>query len=66
MDVSKLAERFGGGGHKLASGARTNEPLPQTRDAVLAAVEAALGIEFERRLTTEDTEDTEKTIEART
>jgi phosphoesterase RecJ-like protein len=43
VDVSKVAERFGGGGHKLASGARTNDPLPQTRDAVLAAVEAALG-----------------------
>jgi phosphoesterase RecJ-like protein len=43
LDVSKLAERFGGGGHKLASGARTNDPLPQTRDAVLAAVEEALG-----------------------
>lgn len=43
LDVSKLAEQFGGGGHKLASGARTDEPLPQTRDAVLKAVEAALG-----------------------
>jgi phosphoesterase RecJ-like protein len=44
LDVSKLAERFGGGGHKLASGARTNDPLPQTRDAVLAAVEEALRV----------------------
>jgi phosphoesterase RecJ-like protein len=43
MDVSKLAERFGGGGHKLAAGARTDDPLPKTRDAVLAAVEEALG-----------------------
>jgi phosphoesterase RecJ-like protein len=43
VDVSKLAEQFGGGGHKLASGARTDLPLPETRDAVLAAVEAALG-----------------------
>jgi phosphoesterase RecJ-like protein len=42
-DVSKLAERFGGGGHKLAAGARTDDPLPKTRDAVLAAVEEALG-----------------------
>ena len=42
VDVSKIAERFGGGGHKLASGARTNWPLPQTRDQVLAAVEEAL------------------------
>jgi phosphoesterase RecJ-like protein len=45
LDVSKLAERFGGGGHKLAAGARTNDPLPQTRDAVLAAVEEALGVQ---------------------
>ena len=42
LDVSMLAEQFGGGGHKLASGARTNDPLAQTRDAVLKAVEAAL------------------------
>jgi phosphoesterase RecJ-like protein len=42
VDVSKVAEGFGGGGHRLASGARTRQPLPETRDAVLAAVEAAL------------------------
>jgi len=42
LDVSKLAERFGGGGHKLASGARVERPLPVVRDEVLAAVEAAL------------------------
>jgi phosphoesterase RecJ-like protein len=42
-DVSKLAERFGGGGHKLASGAQVGRPLPAVRDEVLAAVEAALG-----------------------
>ena len=42
VDVSKLAERFGGGGHKLAAGARINEPLPPARDAVLAAVDEAL------------------------
>src|SRR5262245_31981047 len=41
-DVSRVAERFGGGGHKLASGARTNLPLPETRDLVLTAVEEAL------------------------
>jgi phosphoesterase RecJ-like protein len=42
VDVSALAKQFGGGGHRLASGARTTKPLPETRDAVLAAVEAAL------------------------
>lgn len=41
-DVSRLAERFGGGGHKLAAGARTDDPLPRTRDAVLQAVEDEL------------------------
>ncbi len=42
VDVSKVAEQFGGGGHRLASGARTNKPLPETRDLVLAAIEKAL------------------------
>lgn len=38
-DVSKLAERFGGGGHKLASGARVPRPLADARDEVLKAAE---------------------------
>lgn len=42
LDVSKLAERYGGGGHKLASGARTNRPLPESRDDILAAIAVAL------------------------
>jgi phosphoesterase RecJ-like protein len=42
LDVSKLAERFGGGGHKLASGARIERPLATVRDEVLLAVESAL------------------------
>jgi phosphoesterase RecJ-like protein len=42
LDVSKLAERFGGGGHKLASGAKTNKPLPETRDEALAAIHTEL------------------------
>ncbi len=42
VDVSAVAKQFGGGGHRLASGARTNKPLAETRDAVLAAVEDAL------------------------
>lgn len=42
VDVSKLAERFGGGGHKLASGARVDGPLPVVREQVIAAVEEAL------------------------
>jgi phosphoesterase RecJ-like protein len=42
VDVSKVAERFGGGGHKLASGARDPRDLPTAREAVLAAVQQAL------------------------
>ncbi|MCU0704609.1 MAG: bifunctional oligoribonuclease/PAP phosphatase NrnA [Fimbriiglobus sp.] len=42
VDVSKLAEQFGGGGHKLASGARDPRELSAVREAVLAAVEQAL------------------------
>jgi phosphoesterase RecJ-like protein len=42
LDVSKLAERFGGGGHKLASGARVEKPMAPTRDEVLHAVESAM------------------------
>ena len=42
VDVSKVAEQFGGGGHKLASGARIDADLPTARDAVLKAIEAAL------------------------
>jgi phosphoesterase RecJ-like protein len=38
-DVARLAEQFGGGGHKLASGTRVMRPLPEVRDAVLAAAE---------------------------
>jgi bifunctional oligoribonuclease and PAP phosphatase NrnA len=42
LDVAAIAKQFGGGGHRLASGARTNKTLPETRDAVLAAIESAL------------------------
>jgi bifunctional oligoribonuclease and PAP phosphatase NrnA len=44
VDVSKLAEKFGGGGHKLASGARDDRDLPTVREAVLAAAEEALRV----------------------
>ncbi len=42
-DVSKLAEQFGGGGHKLASGARVMGKLADVRDKVLAEAERVLG-----------------------
>src|SRR5205807_2215156 len=42
VDVAKVAEQFGGGGHRLASGATLDDPLPEARARVLAAVAAAL------------------------
>ena len=41
-DVSKLAERFQGGGHKLAAGARLIDSLPIAREKVLTAAREAL------------------------
>ena len=43
QDVGKLAEQFGGGGHRLASGATVKKPLAEARSAVLAAAKSALG-----------------------
>jgi len=42
LDCAGLAQQFGGGGHKKAAGAFIREPLEQARDAVLAAVRAAM------------------------
>lgn len=42
-DVSKLAESLGGGGHKLAAGARVNDTLASVRERVLRETEIALG-----------------------
>jgi phosphoesterase RecJ-like protein len=42
-DVGRLAEQFGGGGHKMAAGATITRPLPDARAAVLRAAAAALG-----------------------
>jgi phosphoesterase RecJ-like protein len=46
VDVAKVAEHFGGGGHRLASGAIVEMPLAEARTRVLRAVEAALGHEL--------------------
>jgi len=43
LDCSRLAEQFGGGGHKKAAGAFINEPLEVAQDKVLAVVRAAMG-----------------------
>ena len=42
VDVSKLAEAFDGGGHRLAAGARTDGSLGEVRERVLRAAEEAL------------------------
>jgi phosphoesterase RecJ-like protein len=42
IDVARLAELFGGGGHRLASGAILETSLDEARHRVLAAVGAAL------------------------
>lgn len=42
VDVARLAEQFGGGGHRLAAGAVIEAALPEARARVLEAVRAAL------------------------
>src|SRR5205807_1486348 len=42
VDVARVAERFGGGGHRVASGATLPDPLAEARASVLGAVRAAL------------------------
>lgn len=42
VDVSRIAEQFGGGGHKLASGTQVMDTLANVRDRVLAVVESAV------------------------
>jgi bifunctional oligoribonuclease and PAP phosphatase NrnA len=42
VDCSRLAEQFGGGGHKQAAGAFLNEPLEAALAKILAAVRAAM------------------------
>jgi len=41
IDVAKIAETFGGGGHRLASGATLNTSLAEAEARVLAAVQKA-------------------------
>jgi len=43
VDVLQVAERFGGGGHTRAAGARTAGPMDEAEARVLDAVRAALG-----------------------
>ena len=42
FDVNQVADHFGGGGHKAASGVRYRGPLSEAEPAVLAAVSEAM------------------------
>lgn len=42
IDVNELAQRFGGGGHKHAAGARIEADLAEAKAQVIAAIEDAL------------------------
>ena len=42
VDVARVAEQFGGGGHRLASGAIVEGTLPDVQNRVLAAIAAAM------------------------
>jgi phosphoesterase RecJ-like protein len=42
VDCSKLAETFGGGGHKAAAGAFLKDPWPEAQRKVLDVVRAAM------------------------
>jgi len=42
VDVSQVAERFGGGGHARAAGCRLELPLEQARDRLIAAIQEEL------------------------
>jgi len=42
IDVNELAQRFGGGGHKHAAGARIESDLPTARERIIAAIEEVL------------------------
>lgn len=45
LDVAKVAEQFGGGGHKLASGAMLAGPFANAQTVVMQAMEKALAEE---------------------
>jgi phosphoesterase RecJ-like protein len=45
VDVNKIAESFGGGGHRAASGVRYRGPLSEAEPAVISAVVAAMETE---------------------
>jgi phosphoesterase RecJ-like protein len=42
VDVNEFAARFGGGGHRVAAGAKISGDLPTVRETVLSALEHAV------------------------
>ncbi len=42
LDVSQIAARFGGGGHRMASGCTLNVPLAEAESALVQAAQSAL------------------------
>ena len=42
VNVAEIAQEFGGGGHRMASGCTLNVPLPEAENALVAAVQSAL------------------------
>jgi phosphoesterase RecJ-like protein len=38
VDVSAICQKFGGGGHKLAAGARVRGPLAEVEQKILKAI----------------------------
>ena len=43
VNVAEIAQRFGGGGHRMASGCTLEAPLAEAEKSVVQAVIAALG-----------------------
>jgi phosphoesterase RecJ-like protein len=46
VDVNAVCRRFGGGGHRLASGAKVSQPLETFISQVEAAVVAQIGLDI--------------------
>lgn len=43
INVSELAQRFGGGGHARAAGAKVDQPLEKVVESIVAAIEQQMG-----------------------
>ncbi len=42
LDVSLIAQSFGGGGHRHAAGLKSTTPLPELKQKIIRAIEDAL------------------------